>query len=523
MPREEEGPFSEPLVSVPTTLTDWRVPAHEAVRRMAISTNAGPDYVKDTFGGDIANAPADRAEAVRQVIERQRTDGQRLADHFDALPEIAVVEQIERDGETWLLYATDGPIAFPLSDALIERQAHLIGNLPGKDGVSDYTRLMTGEAIHVSWRVEHKDGVVTKLEVMLDGKVFVPDWGAAHEAQAQLSELKKTQPTVETKPTEQPKKRSNLGPTMAAFNKQCEAFGVPSDQPVRDNIRHMASNGASWGALPEDTNWGELLAATRKIMETGVWKDDPDGSRREFSQITEERESPIGENEPEAKEEQVVPISKEKTMIEHNYQPVAVWPHDHGQTVYKGIRFSVTLYAPDATWDDAVRLMEQFAAHPEALHPSCRVTAQQPAPTAPLPSAQQSVPPQQQAPATQPQQQNAGKQELTERVGMIKRERDQKTDQLITGLYVKFGANLSTWAVYRIKDDDSGWLNSLYHVTGKRWYEEPFGAAMTIEFPVTYTLGNEYTKKNGEKGNYHNLVSIPLPAPAGPANPNEPF
>jgi hypothetical protein len=335
--------------------------------------------------------------------------GAELADEFDAMPLVAIVDQIEASAVSWLLYTADGPLAFPPEDALIERQSHLLGNLPGKDGKpSDYERLMVhGEAIAVSWRVEHRDGVVTKLDVLLDGKVFVPNWDAAVETQKQLDELKKTEPvsgnevvrygTKENLPVVD-KPRSNVQPAMMAFASQCKAGNVPDDVLLRDRIRHEATGGASWREL---TDFSGPLMATKAIIDAGTWRRwqaDPDGSRADFAAITEGRETAPNLLATSLDDQQGIFVSpaasfapnstiQGETVKQYNYQPIAVWPTDRGCTVFRGVRFSVTLYAPDATWDDAVRLMEQFTDHPESIHPSCRVQPQTAPQVAPLASA----------------------------------------------------------------------------------------------------------------------------------------
>lgn len=58
------------------------------------------------------------------------------------------------------------------------------------------------------------------------------------------------------------------------------------------------------------------------------------------------------------------------------FQPLLkVYPADFGSIVYKGIKFSVTM-GDGATFDMALRLMEEFAAHADMIIPTCKVSAQ---------------------------------------------------------------------------------------------------------------------------------------------------
>lgn len=96
----------------------------------------------------------------------------------------------------------------------------------------------------------------------------------------------------------------------------------------------------------------------------------------------------------------LVPEKAPKSGIEESESKVSqhllkVYPVDFGSIIHKGIRFSVTLCSDDATWDDAVRLMDQFAAHAECISETCKVGATPakpanmttlPAPTLPAPA-----------------------------------------------------------------------------------------------------------------------------------------
>src|SRR5258706_915424 len=53
-----------------------------------------------------------------------------------------------------------------------------------------------------------------------------------------------------------------------------------------------------------------------------------------------------------------------------------VYPADFGSIIHKGIKFSVTLCSDDATWEDAVALMDRFAVHADAITAECKVQSQ---------------------------------------------------------------------------------------------------------------------------------------------------
>lgn len=288
--------------------------------------------------------------------------------------ETVIAETLTRTSD-YALTLTDGRVLhFPLTDIEISRKPF---DKPEREALNG------GKPVHIQWQIRYQGQVVTDIKLMIDGHVF------------QSEREKKESPPMVDKP------KSNLAPAMAAFNAQCKGK-VPDDTALRDRIRHEATGGASWKDI---TDFSGPLMATKALIDNGAWKrwpeGDPDGSRAEFAALTADREkeatAPVSTSatvNDSAEREQAAPAPNltAKPTIQgetrvYNYQPLAVWPTDRGCTIYQGVRFSVTLYAPDATWDDAVRLMEQFTANPDSIPAACRVSVDNTQPAAPRPSA----------------------------------------------------------------------------------------------------------------------------------------
>src|SRR6185436_13482101 len=132
-----------------------------------------------------------------------------------------------------------------------------------------------------------------------------------------------------------------------------------------------------------------VKAGTEKLLTENA----PEGVNSEPSAI------PVPGSTSNATEAAPVSVEKlkQKENVEVTQHLLKVYPVNFGSTYYKGVKFSVTLCSADATWADAVTLMDEFIAHKECIAPDCFVQVSnvppmpQPATTAPV--LPQSAPP----------------------------------------------------------------------------------------------------------------------------------
>lgn len=200
-------------------------------------------------------------------------------------------------------------------------------------------------------------------------------------------------------------------------------------------------------------------------------------------------------NAPEA-----APVSvenlKQKENVEVTQHLLKVYPVNFGSTYYKGVKFSVTLCSADATWADAVTLMDEFVAHKECIAPDCFV-----APSNVTPMVQQQTAPTQ--PSATPAVQG-NKPVQSEQIVKVQREFDQKGKFEYTGLYVTMGNAPSKFAVYKIKDGTPH-AAKVNAITGVDWPSAKLGVEAPGGFIAFYT---DSDNMNASGKPYHDLVDV---------------
>lgn len=134
--------------------------------------------------------------------------------------------------------------------------------------------------------------------------------------------------------------------------------------------------------------WRMVLQYELKNPPLPELKDDENKNAQEAPSLND---SGTGIAQPPSIATEAAPASVENQNEKGNpampESPIVVYPMQNGSIVYKGIRFSVTLRL-GGTFDMALALMNEFAAHIEWIEPSCRVSAQ----PANVTQMQQSVP-----------------------------------------------------------------------------------------------------------------------------------
>jgi len=399
-----------------SSFPDWRGEAG-SLRILSMRAHAGEDFVLSVFGGNLRNAPEKMDGAVLAVETAAREQGTPLSEHFEKLP--AGPLQIKPKG----IPMVDSPATKHWVEDEKTRKAFW-ADAHDITAAADIETAFQEKFIHDALLVEHvkdflgapEDGLerVTRAAVKA---LLLPLVSAEHgvspaDVQKALGGLPFAKALDEYGYVGTVSKVK----LYAAFPRTAD--GQPAD---REELAWVTV--AEWYAqAPEDrfdaTYNGKPVMRVRRdntypdrelyvidLGDHGVGSKTPD-TRLDLRPVgrKDAPAAPDTANDPPEREQAApspdLTAKNERTDRVYNYQPLAVWPTDRGCTIYKGVRFSVTLYAPDATWDDAVRLMEQFVTHPDNIHPSCRVqpAAAQPPVASAAPPARQDAPPS----ATQP-------------------------------------------------------------------------------------------------------------------------